>query len=356
MTRRHSVSVLSLILSLLLVMSSVNVLAAGKSRKLEYGNASAEIFADRIEFELQVPDMPDKFKLNKPSSSYPGEEYAFWVNFADKNGKYGINTAYVKWNATDKPFTAGLEAFTTSFWDSSTPGEQHKVFEFTTVKKIPGGIRWTMPIPTPANDPGISLDTASLQLTGFNIWMPDTGDEPAPVKAVKSVKLNKSKASMEIGKTVQLKATVNPNNATDKSVIWSSNNDLIATVSETGLVTAIAPGTATITATANNGKSAKCKVTVKPIKVKAVAISGNPEVIALDEEAVYALVATTNSDATNQKVKWTSSNKKIAKIDPATGVITPIKAGKVKFTATATDGSKKKASCSVKIVKTNTLP
>ena len=79
---------------------------------------------------------------------------------------------------------------------------------------------------------------------------------------VTSVTLNKSALSLEVGKTGQLSATVLPNSATNKSVSWSSNNEAVATVSSKGIVTAKKAGTAVITATAVNGKSASCTVTV----------------------------------------------------------------------------------------------
>ena len=83
-----------------------------------------------------------------------------------------------------------------------------------------------------------------------------------PVK-VTGVKLNKSSKSLTIGDTFTLTATVKPDNATDKSVTWSSSNTSVATVDENGVVTAVSEGTATITATASNGVEASCTVTVK---------------------------------------------------------------------------------------------
>ena len=80
---------------------------------------------------------------------------------------------------------------------------------------------------------------------------------------VTSIKLNKSKKSLNIGDTFTLTVTVKPNDATDKSVTWSSSDTSVATVDENGVVTAVAEGTATITATASNGVEASCTVTVK---------------------------------------------------------------------------------------------
>ena len=86
-------------------------------------------------------------------------------------------------------------------------------------------------------------------------------------KKVSSISLNKTSANLAIGGTVELSATVSPSDAVDKSVTWSSSNTSVATVNATtGVVTAVAEGTATITATANDGsgKTATCSVTVYP--------------------------------------------------------------------------------------------
>ena len=80
---------------------------------------------------------------------------------------------------------------------------------------------------------------------------------------VKSVKLNKTKATLKVGDTLTLKATLKPKNATDKTISWKSSNKKVATVDENGIVTAKKKGTCTITATSSSGKKAKCKITVK---------------------------------------------------------------------------------------------
>ena len=80
--------------------------------------------------------------------------------------------------------------------------------------------------------------------------------------AVTSVTLNRSALSLEVGKTGKLSATVLPASAADKSITWSSSKTDVASVSSNGTVTAKKAGTAVITATATNGKSASCTVTV----------------------------------------------------------------------------------------------
>ena len=80
---------------------------------------------------------------------------------------------------------------------------------------------------------------------------------------VTDVELDITQKALNVGDTFTLTATVKPDNATDKSVTWSSSNTSVATVDENGVVTAVTEGTATITATAPNGVEASCTVTVK---------------------------------------------------------------------------------------------
>lgn len=84
----------------------------------------------------------------------------------------------------------------------------------------------------------------------------------AKTVAVTSVAVSPKTLDLEVGQKFQLTATVTPDNATDKTVTWTSSNDKVATVVD-GTVAAVGEGTATITATAANGKKDTCKVTVK---------------------------------------------------------------------------------------------
>jgi hypothetical protein len=83
---------------------------------------------------------------------------------------------------------------------------------------------------------------------------------------VASITLSQSSATLTEGETLTLTATVTPDDAANQSITWSSNNPSVATVDNAGKVTAIAPGTTTITVTANDGSgvSAQCEVTVTP--------------------------------------------------------------------------------------------
>lgn len=166
--------------------------------------------------------------------------------------------------------------------------------------------------------------------------------------AVTSVELSKTSLSLMEGETAALTATVMPDNATDKTVTWSSSNEKLAKV-ENGSVTALKVGTATITAQAG-GKTAECIVTVNPVPVTSVSLDKTNMELTEGETAV--LTATVKPDnATNKTVTWTSSDESIARVD-ADGKVTAIKAGEAVITAKA---GEKKATCAL-VVKSAFVP
>ena len=101
-----------------------------------------------------------------------------------------------------------------------------------------------------------------------------TVNEPASeVVEVTSVSLNKTTLTMEIGESETLIATVLPADAKDKTVVWTSSAQNIATV-DNGTVRAVASGTALITATTVNGKTASCNITVNAATPKITKVEG----------------------------------------------------------------------------------
>ena len=172
-----------------------------------------------------------------------------------------------------------------------------------------------------------------------------------PVVKVTKVTLNKTTASVVKGKTLTLKATVTPTNATNKNVTWRSSNTKIATVDGNGKVTAVAAGTATITCTAADGsrKSATCKITVTNPAVKVTKLRMNKtSVDLLKGKTVQLKVTVTPSNATNKAVTWTSSNKRIATVT-SNGLVKAVRTGTVTITAKAKDGSGKKVTCKINV-------
>lgn len=193
-----------------------------------------------------------------------------------------------------------------------------------------------------------SLTGSALSLTASPVFVKISGSTPATV-AVTGVSLNKAATTLAVNQTETLTATVAPNNATNKSVTWTSSNTNIATVSTAGVVTAKAAGTATVTVkTADGGKTASCVVTVSTavIAVTGVTLNKTATTLAIGKtETLTASVAPTN--ATNKSVTWSSNNANIASVSN-TGVVTGKVAGTAVITVRTADGGKT-ATCTVTV-------
>lgn len=115
----------------------------------------------------------------------------------------------------------------------------------------------------------VSLAIVLVIAAGFSVSCEPVEPDPDPTPvtvAVTGVSLDKTSLNLLEGEIATLSATVSPANATNKTVTWSTDNASIANVAEDGTVTAIAQGTAIITAKVG-GKQASCKVTVIPDSV-----------------------------------------------------------------------------------------
>ncbi|MCR5475823.1 MAG: Ig-like domain-containing protein, partial [Lachnospiraceae bacterium] len=167
---------------------------------------------------------------------------------------------------------------------------------------------------------------------------------------VKSVKLNKSKANVNVGATITLKPVITPKDATNQEVTWKSSNKKVATVSSDGVVKGKKKGTATITVkTKDGGKKASCKVTVKKgktVKVKSVSLNKSDEELYVGESLPLKATVKPNN-ATNKKVTWKSSNTKVATVS-STGKVTAKGEGDAVITVRTKDGGKT-AKCYIEV-------
>lgn len=137
-----------------------------------------------------------------------------------------------------------------------------------------------------------------------------------------------------VGSTKQLTATVKPDNATEKTVTWSSSNTSVATVSSTGVVTCKGVGTATIKASCD-GKSGSCSVTFRKIPVTSVTISPSSWKGQARVGVTKQLTATVKPDnATVKTVTWSSSNKSVATVTNTGNVVSTGVVGTTTITAT----------------------
>ena len=164
--------------------------------------------------------------------------------------------------------------------------------------------------------------------------------ESAKTAKVTGVSLDQTSVTILPGDSVLLVATVEPSDAKDSNVIWTSSNDKIATVDSNGNVKAISLGTVVITAITTDGNyKAACSVTVSENVVNVTDISFSKSILELSTNDVVSLTATiTPVNATNKGIIWASSNDKVVKV--LNGKVTAVGEGTAIITATTKDGGK----------------
>lgn len=173
---------------------------------------------------------------------------------------------------------------------------------------------------------------------------------------VTEVGLNKTSTTLIEGETETLVATVMPENATDKSVVWESGNESVATVSQEGLVTAVGEGKATITVKTNDGGfSASCEVTVKKKVIAVTGVKLSAASMTLREGDKGTLTATVEpANATNKNVEWWTSDLDVVSVTSTSGgsngYVEARGAGKATVTVKTEDGEFS-ASCEITVEK-----
>lgn len=159
---------------------------------------------------------------------------------------------------------------------------------------------------------------------------------------VESVTLSVSELEMNTNKTAQLVATVLPEDATFKNVVWTSDNEEIATV-EDGLITAHKAGEVIITATSSNGLTAQCKVIITDIPAESVEMQ---ETLSINKgEAVQLIATVLPDDTTDKSLTWQSDNEEVATVE--NGIVTALKDGTATITVATANGLT--ASCEITV-------
>lgn len=174
------------------------------------------------------------------------------------------------------------------------------------------------------------------------------------LKLAELISLDKTTATMNAGNTIDLAATVSPDDADNKAVVWSSSDETLVVVTDNGdgtaTITATNPGVVTVTATTADGSglSASCEITITKLaesitldKTTASAIEGN----------IIELTATVLPDNTSDKtVAWSISDESIATLTDngdGSATISVLKVGTATVTASTTDGSNLSATCEI---------
>lgn len=200
--------------------------------------------------------------------------------------------------------------------------------------------------------PFMASDKGDQLAYGFSEIVATTNE----ATVITGISLDKSTATMEAGESLQLTATVLPADADNRAVNWKSSNTTIATVSDNGLIKAIARGSATITATTASGMfAAECAITVtrtevpepEPQPVPVTSVSLDQTVVALNVKEAITLTATVlPANADNTSIRWASSNEEIARVER--GVVTAVAPGTAVISVVTEDGNLK-AECTVTV-------
>ena len=168
---------------------------------------------------------------------------------------------------------------------------------------------------------------------------------PGEKVAVTGIALDTANVTIIVEDTYTLTPIFTPENATDNYVTWTSSNEAVATVKE-GVVTALAVGKATITATTiDGGFKATCEVTVAPRPVTGVTLDKTTTTLIV-KETVTLVATVAPANATNKDVTWASDNEAVATV--ANGVVTAVAVGTANITVTTVDGNFK-ATCAVTV-------
>lgn len=204
------------------------------------------------------------------------------------------------------------------------------------------------------NITGKNNGKANITATSIDGGFVSTCEVTVDYVEAEEITLSPKSFNIDVNASKQLSWTFTPENTTDKTVVFFSDNENIATVSDEGLVTGINPGTTTITIMCSDGPIDTCTVTVNPILVSNISL--NKTTLDLQEGHSYSLEATiTPNNASNKGVSWSTSDSAIISLSNQTSSSTSVNAvgsvgQKATVTATALDGSGVFKSCEITII------
>ena|GEM_PF-1986052 len=211
------------------------------------------------------------------------------------------------------------------------------------VGKLKGDNEWTykeviMTAPEGAAKLGVfNLPDVQTGTAAGTTWF--DAEAVVPWTAVTGISLDQSEASLNVGETLALHATVAPADALNQRVIWTTSDAAVATVSDEGVVQATGNGTATITATTEDGgKAAVCTVNVGgSAEVTGISLNQRDDIIAKAGDSITISPTVLPADAADRSVTWTTSDPTVATV--ANGVVTVAgNSGTAVITATTVDG------------------
>jgi len=187
----------------------------------------------------------------------------------------------------------------------------------------------------------------------FMIIFQNFGVSAVTTIPVTGVTLDKLSGTIPEGENLKLTAIVMPTNATNKKVVWTSSDERIAKVDQTGQVTAVAPGSTRITATTEEGSKRVSSIITVSTKVKGISLNIAKAQISKGGY-IFLKETVTPTNAANKKVTWTSSNTQVATVD-ATGKVIGIQPGVAIIKAKTQDGGYEATSTITVIIPTTMI-
>ena len=291
-------------------------------------------------YSCEKPSQPQPKPEEKPAISIPTQSQAVFSN--------GISFTPPSPQTANQPQTQTVSFTATESWNATVADT--KASTWLTVEPSSGGAGTVnMTVTAQPNDTdkarkaSVTIKCGSMNKT-FTV---EQAAKAAANVAVTEVILDKTKLTLKEGDSETLLATVKPDDATDKTVTWSTSDESSAKVDYNGKVTAVREGSTTITAKAGE-KTATCAVSVSKKVVDVTSVTLNKTELTLTEGDSETLTATVKpDDATDKTVTWTSSDASIASVD-ANGKVTAVKDGSATITAKA---GEKTATCAVTVSK-----
>lgn len=304
-------------------------------------------------YSCEKPNQPQPQPENKPAITIPTQSQAVF------NNGISFSTPPSQQGSQPQPQTQTLTFTATESWSATVTDT--KASSWLTVEPSSGGAGTVnMTVKAEPNDTDkarkatvtIKCGSTTKTFTVEQAAKPADPVEPSEPIAVTSISLNKKELMLSEGDSETLVATVKPDDATDKTVTWSSSDETVATVDKDGKVTAVKEGAAVITAKAGE-KRATCDVTVNASAIPVSAVTLGKEELSLEVgtsfHSLYAVVSPVN--ATDKTVVWTNSDDTVIAIcteedNPNGLVVTARKEGTSTITATA---GGKSATCVVTV-------
>lgn len=244
---------------------------------------NAKCYATEVTVETLKAEYPSYSVWN---DNYYGSTECAGFAFLMYDKYYGVNPLYVERTHDLSTLKAGdiLRYSGHSVWVTDINGDTITIGECN-IRILPkydyaNMVLW-----------GRQISKSGIPGLEYIIPAPYAIDEKTTVISVENITLSKTSATLEIGETLELTATISPNNATQKTITWTSSNPNIATVSN-GKITAISAGTVNITATAGD-KTATCVLEVKEAEENTITIAIKSKKFKLENNMILGIEAET---------------------------------------------------------------